>query len=453
MSVRLPHHQFTRIIRAKIVHYLVRLRADQRGAVAVTMGLLFPVLVGGLGVGFEISNWYLKTRSMQNAADAAAVAAAGNGSSNYDLEAKAVVAQYGFVDGSNNITVTASNTATCPAGGSTCYSVTITGVVPLYLAQVVGYKGDITVNSAQQKTIKQVSVAERTIAPAPVCLLALANSGAQGIRSNGAPNANMTGCNVMSNTTATCNGSNLQANVGMAYGTNNGCGNRQISNVPKVSDPYSALASSIPTNTCASYPQEPKKKNDPSLPTSNQWLGPQPLSGYKQICGDLQLTGNATISAPDGAVLVIENGQLDTNGFTLSTASGSALTIVFSGTNGGNYIHAPTGGGTLNFNAPTTGPWSGVAIYQDPTLTSGVDISAAGNSPTWNITGLVYLPNSNATFSGAVNKSSYGASCFVMVVNTVLINGTGSILESGGCAAAGLSMPAAQIPSRGQLVY
>lgn len=453
MSIGLSRHQMAQIMIARLVRDLIGLQADQRGSVAAMMGLLFPVLVGAMGVGFEISNWYLKTRSMQNAADAAAIAAASNGSSNYDIEAKAVVAQYGFVDGSNNVTVTVSNTAACPKGGNTCYSVAITAVMPLYLAKVVGYQGDSTINGVQGEELKLVSVAERTMAPAPVCLLALASSGAQGIRSDGAPNSNMTGCNVMSNTTATCNGSNLQANVGMASGTNNGCGNIQLSGVSQVSDPYAALASNVPTNTCHSYPQEPNSKNAPPLPISNQWLGPQSLSGIVQICGDLQLTGNATINAPAGAVLVIENGRLDTNGFTLSTTSGSALTLMFSGTNGGNYTHAPTGGGKLDFNAPTTGPWAGVAIYQDPKLTTGVDISAAGNSPTWNITGLVYLPNSNVTLSGAVNKSSYGASCFVMVTNTVLINGTGSILESGGCAAAGLSMPAAQISSRGQLVY
>jgi hypothetical protein len=152
-----------------------------------------------------------------------------------------------------------------------------------------------------------------------------------------------------------------------------------------------------------------------------------------------------------GGVLAIENGQLDTNGYTLATANGSALTIIFSGT-AGSYAHAPTGGGTLNFAAPTSGTWSGVAIYQDPNLTSGVDISAAGNSPTWDLTGLVYLPHASVTFSGAVNKSSNGQSCFVLVVDNITINGTGSILSTGGCAAAGLTMPSGTIPGRGQLV-
>ncbi len=89
--------------------HLHRLREDQRGTVSIIMGLLIVPLVGALGIGFEVSNWYMNGRGMQNAADAAALAAATNGGANYDVEAKAVAAQYGFVDGANNITVAASN--------------------------------------------------------------------------------------------------------------------------------------------------------------------------------------------------------------------------------------------------------------------------------------------------------------------------------------------------------
>ncbi|HEY8669400.1 MAG TPA: hypothetical protein VIL63_01045, partial [Terriglobales bacterium] len=170
------------------------------------------------------------------------------------------------------------------------------------------------------------------------------------------------------------------------------------------------------------------------------------------LCGDIQLTGDVKVDAPAGAVLVIENGQLDTNGYSISTTSGSGLTIVFSGDNSGSYIHAPTGGGTIDIAAPTSGVWKGVALYQDPKLTNGVDISAAGNTPTWDITGLVYLPNSSVTLSGAVNKAGYGKSCFAMVVQDVTVNGTGMILPNGECVPAGLGMPRTTLPGRVTLV-
>src|SRR6185312_4280721 len=122
-----------------------------------------------------------------------------------------------------------------------------------------------------------------------------------------------------------------------------------------------------------------------ALPSANQWSGSYAPPAVNVVCGDQQLTGNTTMN---NTVLVIENGQLDTNGFTLN---GTGLTVVFTGTNGGGYQHTPTGGA-----------WSGVAIYQDPNINTNVDVAAAGNSPTWDISGLVYLPHSSVTLSGAV---------------------------------------------------
>ena len=434
-----------------VANLVRRLRGDERGAVSVVMGVMMIPLVGALGIGFEVSNWYLKARDMQNAADSAALAAATNGGSNYDVEAMAVAAQYGFVNGTNNISVAVSKPAACPGGGNNCYSVTISAVVPLYVSQVVGYRGDATLNGGPAKQLSSLAVAK----PSPqLCLLALAGSGvSQGIRTNGAPTGNMNGCNLMSNTAAQCNGHNLGAGYGFAHGTSNNCGVTPVSNVPAVTDPYAYLASNIPplsSSGCAgNY-------------VGNQLSGSLNLTGGNNFaCGDQTLAADVIINTPPGipAVLVVENGQLDLHGHTLTTSNGSAVTIVFSGTNGPNILHAPTdttngGGGNLNIAAPTSGPWSGVAIYQDPSLTTGVDVSAAGNSPTWNISGLVYMPHASVTFKGAVDKATYGKSCFVMVADNFQISGTGGILQTdiGQCGQAGLTMPNATASGRVALV-
>jgi Flp pilus assembly protein TadG len=455
-----------------ITNQLRRLRADERGTVSILMGFLIIPLVGALGIGFEVSNWYMTTRGMQNAADAATLAAAANGGSNYDVEARAVAAQYGFVDGTNHVSIAVSNTAACPGGGSNCYSVAISGYVPLLLSQVVGFTGDTNLSGTLEKKLSAVAVAKPTTKPQDVCLLALGGSGvAQGIRTNGAPVANMNGCTVMSNTGAQCNGSNLGADYGLAHGTSNGCGAKQISNVPVVNDTYGGLASNIPPLsssgcTAANSYQETKQGNSYSVDSHNQLSGSLNLTaGNNFMCGDQMLTGDVVINTPPGksGVLIIENGQLDLNGHTLTTSMGSAVTLVFSGKDspGTSYIHAPTNntngsGGRLDITAPgpDSGPWSGVAIYQDPSLTSGLDVSAAGNSPTWNITGLVYMPHASVTMKGAVDKSTNGKSCFVMVADNFQISGTAGILKTdiGQCAQAGLTMPTAAIPARSQLV-
>jgi Flp pilus assembly protein TadG len=425
---------------------------NTRGVVLILVALLLPVLIGAFGLALEGSNWYQAKQAMQNAADTAAVAAATNGGTSYAGEALAVTAQYGFTNGVGGTVVSVSNTASCPAGGTGCYSVTIQKPLQLIFAQLVGYRGTTTIgaNNAPAQQLSVTAVATQDHVPRNYCVLALAGSGVEGIRTNGAPKADLTGCDVMSNTTATCNGHNLKATFGDAHGTNNGCGITATSNVPVVADPYSSLASNVPPDSCASYPQEPAKKKDPNLPSNNLITGVYGWTGTMPFCGDVQLTGDVTLTGSN-LVLVIVNGQLDTNGYTLKTNSGAAVTIIFTGDNTSGYTHAPTGGGTLDITAPKTGSWSGVAIYQDPDLTSGVDISAAGNSPTWDITGLVYLPHSSVTFSGAVNKSTNGQSCFVLVTDNLTINGTGSILGTGGCSQAGLTMPTSAIASRGRL--
>src|SRR3979490_22069 len=99
---------------SSVANQLRRLRADERGAVSIMMGFLIIPLVGFLALGFEVSNWYLTTRGMQNAADSATIAAAINAGANYDVEARAVAAQYGFVNGANNVTVSVTNPEPCP---------------------------------------------------------------------------------------------------------------------------------------------------------------------------------------------------------------------------------------------------------------------------------------------------------------------------------------------------
>lgn len=430
---------------------LRRLLADRRGNVAIISALCLPGLLGALGLGTEVASWYGQQRNLQNAADAAASAAATNAGPFYAEEARAVVREYGYIDGQDGLTVAVAQGQTCPDGKSTCYKVTLTRTSRLLLAGVVGYPGDATLAGVPAKRITATAMAIQGLAPREYCVVALSTFGTA-LQTNGAPKADLSGCNVMSNANADCNGHDLKADFGDAVGTNSNCGVQATSGIAPLKDPYVGLAAQIPSQSCGSYPQLPDKNNGAALPASNTLAGYFNWNGDVSKCGDIQLTSDVTIDTPaSGATLIIKNGRLDLNGHTLRTSSGSGLTIVFTGA-GSGYLHAPTGGGALDFQAPTQGPWSGVAMYQDPALTDGVDISAAGNSPTWNITGLVYLPKSSVTFSGAVNKSSNGESCFVMVANTVLVNGTGAILSKGKCKEAGLAMPTNDVPSRGKLV-
>lgn len=207
---------------------------------------------------------YTLQRGMQNAADAAVLSAATNGTSSYAAEAQAIAAQMGYQNGVNNVVVTASNSASCPSGGDTCYSVTVSEVVPLYLVQVMGYSGNTTLNGSPALTVSATSLATQGTTTRNYCLLALGTSG-DAILDNGVPAANFSGCDTMSNASAVCHGHNMGANYGDAHLSDSGCGMVQDSGLPIVADPYAALASSVPASNCALYPQEPgKKRHAPS---------------------------------------------------------------------------------------------------------------------------------------------------------------------------------------------
>ena len=140
------------------------------------MALLFPALIGILGLGMEVTNWYMRTRGMQNAADAAVIAAASNATSNYNIEAAAVAANYGFVNGANNVTVTSTDLAACPADPDVtppCYKVTITSIVSLALVEIVGYKGNAEIDGARLQQLSSAATATKTVIQQPVCLLGL----------------------------------------------------------------------------------------------------------------------------------------------------------------------------------------------------------------------------------------------------------------------------------------
>src|SRR5258708_6748762 len=113
---------------------LRRFFGDRDGATLVVVGIAMPVLIGAMGLASEITYWHLHQRAMQNAADAAVMAAATAGGSDYAAAVKAVASQYGFTDGSGQIAVTTGNPASAAGCTAKCYTVTISDAVPIMLS-------------------------------------------------------------------------------------------------------------------------------------------------------------------------------------------------------------------------------------------------------------------------------------------------------------------------------
>lgn len=420
---------------------------DRKGGVSVLMAFALPAFIGTLALGTEVSLWLLKQRSLQNAADSAVIAASLDGTSGYLAQARAVTARYGLIDGVSGIAVAGSNTATCATGETNCYSITVTAAMPLYLGAIVGYLGN---NASKSTKLSAIAFARRGSTTHDYCLVALAsNSINPGIRSNGSPSADLAQCGVVSNTSADCNGHDLGADFGDAVGTNSGCGAIRTSSVKRYIEPYAAYAYQLPGDYCGgNYPQ-----TSGTLPNSNRWTGTVSLGTYTLICGDLLLTGNVTVKAPADAVLLMYNGELATNGFRLQTASGSALALVFGGTNNVLYTHTPTGNGRIDIAGATRGPAAGVAVYTDPALTIGVHMPNAGTSPGLAMSGLIYMPHADLVFTGAVGPATFGRRCTILVANSIKLTGsTPFVLSTAQCDLQALTVvPTSTIAARGTL--
>src|SRR5579863_5617346 len=67
-----------------------RLSHHRGGSVSLIAALAMTVLCGILGLAIDVGLWYRTTRAMQNAADAAAIAAARDGTSTYQATGKGV---------------------------------------------------------------------------------------------------------------------------------------------------------------------------------------------------------------------------------------------------------------------------------------------------------------------------------------------------------------------------
>ena len=490
-------HRF-RVTPLALLRGLFGLIGDRRGNIAAMTALLIVPIVGALGMAIETGDWYMNQRAIQNAADSAALSAGLNGLTtggvscatapgNFDCEAIATATQFGLVNGANNVTVTTncyattavnqcSTAKTCPGGADQCYQVTITKKLPLAIMQVVGYQGDTTVGSQNAVNITATAWSRTSQSSAIYCILALTTSGT-GISSAGSPNFNSGGCSLFSDGDTSCSGHPLAAVVDAAGSASSVCASTTAQGgLAKIGDAWKTLATSTNIPDGSTFCGGTDVSNYPGATIS----GPVDLTAKatQQYCGTVTLSGCpnsicVVSTESPGSTIIIYNGSLDLNGNTLQTPSGSGLTIVFAGSTltdtgdtltdssctkhcggGVNLSYFPLADGTLDFAAPKSGTWSGVAVYVDPYLTSGVDSSFAGNKGTWDITGLYYSPNANMSFSGAENKASNGLNCFSLVTKTFSTNGTGDIFSNATsqCSQAGLVPPTGTGATRAGLV-
>jgi hypothetical protein len=428
-----------------------------RAAVSPLTALMLIPISGAVAYSVEIGSWQYWQRSMQNAADSAALAAATNNASNYDFEGKAAAQKFGFVNLVGNTKVKIDGNVSCPSGFTTCYAATISTTFPLMFSRLVGFKGDGT----GRQTITAYAKASADgggINYAYGCFYALGQVSGS-FQGNGIPDANLTGCSIFSQGQIGCTGSNgAHADYALSSAAP---GTYSPSNTPCSSSPtnskYGVTLPTIPYGTGSDYEKNAADamSNATSPTCTNSQTQGQQTATLLVYCGNVKLTGDLTLKSPNTVVVI--NGSLDLNKNTLSTAPGASATIIFSGTSDPFGANSSGTGGTLDIQAPSTSAslWQGVAMYQqfNPSASNTGKVDFNGKQSTVQITGAVYFPQENVTINGIVNGASSGPTCFLLYSYTVTINGNGTYLnETSGCTSAGVSPPKVAVGTRAKLV-
>jgi Flp pilus assembly protein TadG len=452
----------------RLIRTLLRFIADDRGVGSIWMLSLLPLFLVLAGLGMDGTAAFRTRDMLQSTADASALAGAlalptaGAATAAQETNAAASARTYsqanmsvaGFgnvlnLNATTNGDIQFGNwngtTFTSPAGvGQSENAIEVT--VRTAAANSNAYPTTfLALIGKSSWDIAATAIAINGV-PKPVCIFGL-----HSFLVDGGGSADLHGCVLAVNGTMTCNNSvgvhaSFAISTADSPGQAKGCGTKNLYDQAPTIDPYAALASNIPANPCgntaASFPQE-----GGSLPASNKWSGSKSASDMASpICGDLQLTGNVTIT--NDATLVIENGNFDTGNFSITTASGASLTIIFTGPtiSGFSPGHTVIGSssGTLNISAPSSGTWRQMLIYQDPAITcsplpcSSTAITeggqGAGSGPVWNISGIVYLPHAFFQIKGLVSPASSAPNaCFTLIAYDIEVRGTGQILAEPAC--------------------
>jgi hypothetical protein len=408
------------------------LAADSSGAVTVTLALTFTALVGFAALGTEVAEWYSIRRTMQGAADSAAFSAAlakfNGASSAYTSEATSVTANYGFIDGTNNVVITVNSP---PASGSHttdshAVEVIISRPQPLQLARMF---------LSESPTLSARAVA--TLNPTgSACVLALDRSNITDVSGNGTTTLNLNSCNLYVNSPsndalnllgqATINAEQAfisgnyqtsgQASLNTTAGTYTGAA--------PANDPYADV--SIPSYSgCNQTNLSVSGKNNPQTLTPGS-------SGIMVLCGGVSVTGNGTLNLSPGTY-IMDGGSFSVSGNSTVYAP-SGVSIILTSSTGSNYATASIAGGAdVTITAPTSGPLAGLAIFQDRNApASGTDAFTGGTNQ--NITGAIYFPTQSVTFNGGTTTG--GAICTQIVASTITFNGNAAFNNN--CAGTGV---------------
>jgi Flp pilus assembly protein TadG len=380
----------------------------------VLAAVCIPLVLGFVAMAADVGLLFRAKRNLQIAADAGAMNAAGELSvGDWSAAGKAGSAMNGVTDGVSNSTVVVNNPPVYGAyKGQTGYiEVIVSQLRPTFFMNVFG-KSSMMVNAR--------AVAQAV--PSPTCVYTLGSaspgsSGPGGVFVTGSADLEIPTCGILDNATGAnavhvTGGATLKAQAIGIVGTDT----VHIGGVLQPSSPVTGMtAMSDPLSFMTPPPPSDYSSGCATASiTTNTTIGPASPSGY--VCYSSLSTprGSPVITLSPGLYIFSGAGGLNVSSGT--TFSGTGVTFYF--VNGASFTIS--NGATANLSAPTSGTYSGMLFYQDPTDAAPDEFSGGSAG---NINGIFYLPAATLTMANGT-ATTFNTD---LVVNSLTMSGAATL--------------------------
>jgi Flp pilus assembly protein TadG len=423
--------------------FLKKLCRDDRGNALLIAGAALPILVGAAGLANDTIQWTLWKRQLQRAADSAAIAGV------YDRESSSGSTSTVSSTVLHDLTLndhawmslktgypSVNYDTSCPVSGSTstmsnrvCVTVAVQQQLPF---------------SSLFMTAAPTIIASATAASISVggtaCMQALESSASvTGISNIGNTTVNAPTCILYSNSpssnSASAGGSSLitakaVAGVGGISHSNNWVVQQYIPYSPPLPDPFAGVAPDPADMHCTSA----------AISKNTDWAAMK--AAGTNCFSSMSTQPHDTINVPaDFGPIYINGGSVDLKGTFNCTGCTIVLTNQSTATNATIGTFSSNAQASNNITAPTSGTYTGIAIYQDRRAASGNSNTVNGGSDNV-IQGAVYFPNGLLRINGTGNAVSL---CAMWVAKDINLLGNSSITISSpdDAACSGSGMPSA----------
>ncbi len=404
-------------------------RRDESGQSLIMFALGLAVLLGMAAMTIDVGLAYVARRDMQNAADAAALAAAdvileGQSSVLAANAARELALQNGYDNAAADVTVTISIPPTSGphSGDSDFVEVIIEHPIDAVMARAVG-------KTSFDIAARAVAGIDRT--PKPYSIITLSGTACQSMQFNGQVTLTIADAGTLTNSECPADAFSTNGTINVATSANHVVGGWNITgssgdvSVPPsraghFEDPLIGVpvptAISEPVQTCPTYGGAPGTVTlQPGV--YNCTINPPGQWGLEFLEGDYLITGG----------IVLSGGGDVTFGAGLYFLQGEGLIITGNGVVTGDsvtfYIDEGevtlTGTSDTQLTAPTSGTYEGIVIFQNRTLTTTVNMSGDAIAGGW---GAVYAAGAQIRLVG-----NTGSTLHQFISDTFLMEGNSTI--------------------------